>query len=369
VRFIFFGRGNLVKLLNLYIFIFILVYSSVSSSANNYSFDYESWMKSRNDELISLAKAGDVNAQSMLCRAIVDGFNIKGKDLDFCIQAYRKNDAFSMYNIGIISLKEDVKLSESFRMEAIKIDKIYDIPYYGACIEGNDYRNYLISIKLTKDKKHLIELEKSIERQKEISKIAGVVNESVMYSLGSDVIDTKERIDNHYNEYKKNGGSMSKHILAELDNPCGNIKSKDISVSEISLKKNISILNKKIESMHKEKVEKMKEQEKKEAIKRQEEEKIERDARLQQDKLEWMNAVSSHIRRHRVMRSNENVNCDVYVRQDRNGVVKEVNIKGCDGDITDAYKESIVAVMRRASPLPIAPSDDVFRSEMILKFK
>ncbi len=359
----------------IYLF-FIFTFSSFSYSYDNYSVNYEGWMKSRNDELVSLAKSGDVNAQSMLCRAIVDDFNIKGKNYDWCTRAYSKNDAFSMYNIGIILLKEDVRntLSESFRLEAVKIDKIYDIPYYASCTDGKDYRNYLISIKLTKDKNHLAELEKSIDRQKEISKISGVVNESVMYSLGSDFIDTRDRIDTNYNEYKKNGGSVSKHILTELDNPCSNIKSKDISISEISLKRNISILNEKIESMHKEKIEKLKAQEKKDAIKRQEDlkkskeaEKIERDAQLQNDKLEWRRSIFAHIRRYNNGALNEKANCDISVRQDRNGVVEAVVIKGCDKDITDSYKEAIVAGLRRASPLPRAPSDAVFSSELLFR--
>ncbi|OZB86428.1 MAG: hypothetical protein B7Z48_04745, partial [Thiotrichales bacterium 12-47-6] len=65
----------------------------------------------------------------------------------------------------------------------------------------------------------------------------------------------------------------------------------------------------------------------------------------------------------------ENAVCDVYMRQTREGEVKEVRVKSCQGEASEAYKRSVELAVRRASPLPRAPSDEVFKEEIIFIFK
>ena len=63
--------------------------------------------------------------------------------------------------------------------------------------------------------------------------------------------------------------------------------------------------------------------------------------------------------------------CDVRVIQDEKGVVKEVDINNCI--IDESYKEnlfmnSIERAVYKASPLPLAPDDDVFDREILFRF-
>ena len=58
--------------------------------------------------------------------------------------------------------------------------------------------------------------------------------------------------------------------------------------------------------------------------------------------------------------------CTVLVKQDLKGVVKTVNITACNNDSID-FKRSIKSAVRKASPLPIAPIDDIF--DEILQFE
>jgi hypothetical protein len=46
-----------------------------------------------------------------------------------------------------------------------------------------------------------------------------------------------------------------------------------------------------------------------------------------------------------------------------------VRVKSCQGEASEAYKRSVELAVRRASPLPRAPSDEVFKEEIIFIFK
>jgi len=90
---------------------------------------------------------------------------------------------------------------------------------------------------------------------------------------------------------------------------------------------------------------------------------------VQRETSTWVSAIGEKVRRAWTRESNEAATCDVYMRQTRDGEVKEVRVKGCQGEASDAYKRSVELAVRRASPLPKAPSDEVFRSEIVFIFK
>ena len=63
--------------------------------------------------------------------------------------------------------------------------------------------------------------------------------------------------------------------------------------------------------------------------------------------------------------------CEVYVLQDRDGTVEAVNVQNCktgDSDKARSFKNSIERAVYKASPLPIAPDDAVFRRELMFYF-
>jgi colicin import membrane protein len=92
-------------------------------------------------------------------------------------------------------------------------------------------------------------------------------------------------------------------------------------------------------------------------------------AMVQKERSTWISAIGAKVQRAWTRDTNENVVCDVYTRQTRDGDVKEVRVQNCQGDASDAYKRSVELAVRRASPLPKAPSDEVFKSEIIFIFR
>jgi colicin import membrane protein len=62
----------------------------------------------------------------------------------------------------------------------------------------------------------------------------------------------------------------------------------------------------------------------------------------------------------------------VYVLQDRNGNVLSSKIRDCNIDSSakaDNFKDSIERAVYKASPLPVAPDDAVFDSEITFYFR
>ena len=92
-------------------------------------------------------------------------------------------------------------------------------------------------------------------------------------------------------------------------------------------------------------------------------------ALVKQETSTWISAIGAKVRRAWIKESTENAVCDVYMRQTREGEVKEVRVKSCQGEASEAYKRSVELAVRRASPLPRAPSDEVFKEEIIFIFK
>ena len=63
--------------------------------------------------------------------------------------------------------------------------------------------------------------------------------------------------------------------------------------------------------------------------------------------------------------------CQVYVKQDREGNIQAVNVQNCNLDDSEkarAFKNSIERAVYKASPLPVAPDDAVFDSEITFTF-
>ena len=71
--------------------------------------------------------------------------------------------------------------------------------------------------------------------------------------------------------------------------------------------------------------------------------------------------------------------CQVYVLQDRDGTIEAVNIKNCSTGNSDnalmaddkarSFKNSIERAVYKASPLPIATDEGVFRRELMFYFR
>ena len=71
--------------------------------------------------------------------------------------------------------------------------------------------------------------------------------------------------------------------------------------------------------------------------------------------------------------------CEVYVLQDRDGTVEAVNIQNCSTGNSDnalmaddkarSFKNSIERAVYKASPLPIATDEGVFRRELMFYFR
>lgn len=64
--------------------------------------------------------------------------------------------------------------------------------------------------------------------------------------------------------------------------------------------------------------------------------------------------------------------CDVYIIQDEDGYVQAVNVQDCTIDESsnaDSFKTSIERAVYKASPLPLAPDQSVFDTEIMFRFR
>ena len=69
--------------------------------------------------------------------------------------------------------------------------------------------------------------------------------------------------------------------------------------------------------------------------------------------------------------------CYVFITQDRNGNVNTVDVDNCGDSIMNidenpklnSFKNSIERAVHKASPLPFAPSEDVFSEQIIFEFR
>lgn len=59
--------------------------------------------------------------------------------------------------------------------------------------------------------------------------------------------------------------------------------------------------------------------------------------------------------------------CEIMVEQDRFGEVLNVQMKQCNG--SEAFKSTVERAVRKASPLPEAPNNDVFDRKIEFSFR
>jgi colicin import membrane protein len=74
----------------------------------------------------------------------------------------------------------------------------------------------------------------------------------------------------------------------------------------------------------------------------------------------------------RYMAAEDHWGCDVYIIQDEDGYVEAVNVQDCtidESDKADSFKTSIERAVYKASPLPLAPDQSVFDTEIMFHFR
>jgi hypothetical protein len=86
----------------------------------------------------------------------------------------------------------------------------------------------------------------------------------------------------------------------------------------------------------------------------------------------YVNNISARIKTFwRYQSAEDDWTCEVYVVQDRQGQVKAVDVRNCNvGDSARAksFRDSIERAVYKASPLPAAPDEGVFDSEIYMLF-
>ena len=94
---------------------------------------------------------------------------------------------------------------------------------------------------------------------------------------------------------------------------------------------------------------------------------------LNELKSNYINQIAARVRTEwRYQGAKDHWSCDVYILQDKNGNVQSVNLQSCDVDNSAkaiSFKNSIERAVHKASPLPIAPDENVFDREVIFIFK
>ena len=86
----------------------------------------------------------------------------------------------------------------------------------------------------------------------------------------------------------------------------------------------------------------------------------------------WVNNIAARVRTYwRYQGAADDWACEVYVIQDRQGQVKAVDVRNCnvgDSDRAKSFMNSIERAVYKASPLPAAPDEAVFDSEIYMLF-
>lgn len=90
---------------------------------------------------------------------------------------------------------------------------------------------------------------------------------------------------------------------------------------------------------------------------------------INKELLTWSVAISEKVQLYWLKPTDEMVTCNVYIQQSRDGTINQIAIRSCEGIPSEAYKKSIELAVKNASPLPHAPSDASFKSEIMFIFK
>jgi len=93
---------------------------------------------------------------------------------------------------------------------------------------------------------------------------------------------------------------------------------------------------------------------------------------LNELKVNYLNQIASRVKdKWRYSRAEDNWKCDVYVLQNKDGVVESVNVSSCNtGNSSKAksFRDSIERAVYKASPLPLPPDNLVFDYEIVFRF-
>ena len=92
----------------------------------------------------------------------------------------------------------------------------------------------------------------------------------------------------------------------------------------------------------------------------------------------WVESVITKINTYwRYSGARSDWSCYVFITQDRNGNVITVNVDNCGDSIMNidenpklnSFKNSIERAIYKASPFPLAPSEDAFSEQIIFEFR
>ena len=92
----------------------------------------------------------------------------------------------------------------------------------------------------------------------------------------------------------------------------------------------------------------------------------------------WVESVITKINTYwRYSGARSDWSCYVFITQDRNGNVNTVDVDNCGDSIMNidenpklnSFKNSIERAIYKASPFPLAPSEDAFSEQIIFEFR
>ena len=90
-------------------------------------------------------------------------------------------------------------------------------------------------------------------------------------------------------------------------------------------------------------------------------------------KSAYVNHIAARVRSYwKYQGAEDDWGCDVYIKQNIEGVVEAVNVQNCtldDSDKARSFKNSIERAVYKASPLPVAPDESVFDKEVLFFFR
>ena len=82
----------------------------------------------------------------------------------------------------------------------------------------------------------------------------------------------------------------------------------------------------------------------------------------------WRDAIKSRIEQFwRRPEAARRAACEVAVEQEPDGRVRAVEVRDCPA--SPAWRESLRAAVRRASPLPLAPDAALFERRLVITFR
>lgn len=98
-----------------------------------------------------------------------------------------------------------------------------------------------------------------------------------------------------------------------------------------------------------------------------------RQSQIEALRIGYINQIAARVKDHwRYKGAKDSWGCDVHILQDKQGNVKSVNIQSCVVDNQaklKSFRDSIERAVNKASPLPSAPDEVVFDSEILFYFR